>query len=61
MTESKEADAGVGGSAAGESSGDSTVLEDIGLDVFDSADVVGGGRVLLFARVIKSGVGLAAG
>jgi hypothetical protein len=44
-----------------ESSGDSTVLEDVGLDVFDSADVVGGGRVLLFARVIKSGVGLAAG
>jgi hypothetical protein len=45
----------------GESSGDSTVLEDVGLDVLGSADAVGGGRVLLFARVIKSGVGLAAG
>ena len=45
----------------GESSGDSTVLVDVGLDVLDSADAVGGSRVLLFARVIKSGVGLAAG
>jgi hypothetical protein len=44
-----------------ESSGDSTVLEDVGLDVLSSADAVGRGRVLLFARVIKSGVGLAAG
>lgn len=45
----------------GESSGDSAVLVDVGLDVLDSADAVGGSRVLLFARVIKSGVGLAAG
>ena len=45
----------------GESSGDSAVLVDVGLDVIDSADAVGGSRVLLFARVIKSGVGLAAG
>ena len=45
----------------GESSGDSAILIDVGLDVFDSADAVGGSRVLLFARVIKSGVGLAAG
>ena len=45
----------------GESSGDSSVLEDVGLDVLGSADAVGGSRVLLFARVIKSGVGLAAG
>ena len=45
----------------GESSGDSAVLVDVGLDVLDSADAVGGSRVLLFARVIKSSVGLAAG
>ena len=44
----------------GESGSDGSVLEDIGLDVSDSSDVVRGAGVLLVTRVINGSVGLAA-
>ena len=43
-----------------ESGGDSSVLEDVRLDVVNSADAVGGAGVLLVSRVVDRGVGLAA-